>query len=92
MRYSVDEVEEAASLAAFRIARNEHRLTVVEMGLEGVKMEHGNRLRALEEEAMIRNAAIIKAARGLIVLLAGIVIDLKLNGGALLRAFFAGSP
>ncbi len=90
MRYSVDDVEAAARLAGLRIADQERRLTTIEIGLEMVKESHGERLRALEEEADLRHTAIVKAARGLIVLLAGIVADLKLNGGALLGGFFAG--
>lgn len=86
MRYSVDEVEEAASRAAFRIAENERRLTKMELGL----MSHGRRLDQLESEQDAQNAAIWKAVRGLAVLLAGVAVDLKLNGGGLLRTFFGG--
>jgi hypothetical protein len=86
MRYSVDEVEEAASRAAFRIAENEHRLTSLELG----HMSHGRRLDQLEQEQDAQNAAIWKAVRGLALLCAGVAVDLKLNGGGLLRTFFGG--
>ena len=66
------------------------RLTTVEIGLESVKMDHGRRLRELETEREARNEAIVKGLRGLVVLLAGIVIDMRLNGGAVLKLLFGG--
>ncbi len=86
MRYSVEDVEEAASRAASHIAENERRLTRLEWNL----MSHGKRLASLEGEADALNAAIWKAVRGLAILAAGIAVDLKLNGGGLLRTFFGG--
>jgi C-terminal processing protease CtpA/Prc len=88
MRYTEADIEEAAGLAASRIARTEHRLTVMEMRVDDLKERHGERLTALELERELRNAAIIKAAHGAFWLLAGYVLDLRLNGGGLIHTFF----
>lgn len=86
MRFRQEDVDTAIQRVAIEIASAERRMTHLEIG----HMQHDKRLDALEEAETQRNTAILSGLRGALVLLAGIVADIKLNGGALLKALFGG--
>jgi hypothetical protein len=85
MRYTPQEDEEMRQ--ALNLILTERRLTRLEMQ----HMNHGKRLDQIETLVEAARNAAWRLMRGLLMVSAGVLADMHLNGGALLKAFFSGS-